>query len=230
MENKYTNTCTVINNLINCFEELTDSEKELVEQEKVVVTYKKGETICKQGAFASHIIYLKEGLCKVYLEGKDKNLILKISPSNNLIGLPSIYEGNNVFLYSACTYLDSTVEMIDINLFKNLIRKNPKFAFRIINILNENTVQTYGRFFCLTNKQLHGRMADIILCLADRIYKSQRFNLPLSRGDLAELTGMSTESVVRVIKDFKDDGLIIQEGKEFEIKNYEMLDKISQLG
>ena len=230
MEKQYTNTCTVINNVISCFDELSEDEKKLVEASKVTVTYKKGETICKQGAFASHIIYLQEGLCKIYLEGKDKNLILKISPSNNLIGLPSIYDGNNVFLYSASTYIDSTVELIDIALFKQLIQQNPKFAFRIINILNENTVQTYGRFFCLTNKQLHGRVADIILCLADRIYKSQRFDLPLSRGDLAELTGMSTESVVRVIKDFKDDGLIVQNGKEFEIRNYEMLDKISKLG
>ncbi len=230
MEKQYTNTCTVINNLINCFDELSEEEKKLIEENKVVVNYKKGETICKQGAFASHIIYLREGLCKVYLEGKDKNLILKISPSNKLIGLTSIYDGNNVFLYSASTYINSTVEMIDINLFKQLINQNPKFAFRIINILNENTVQTYGRFFCLTNKQLHGRVADIILCLADRIYKSQRFNLPLSRGDLAELTGMSTESVVRVIKDFKDEGYIIQDGKDFEIKNYGMLNKISHLG
>lgn len=97
MNKQYKNTCTVINNLVNCFDELTEEEKQLVEKSKVTVTYKKGETICKQGAFASHIIYLKEGLCKIYLEGKDKNLILKISPSNHLIGLPQFMMGTMFF-------------------------------------------------------------------------------------------------------------------------------------
>jgi len=230
MKNIYSNSCTVYNNKESCFDQLTPEEQILVENSKVSLTYKKGETVCKQGAFASHIIFLKEGLAKVYLEGKSKNLILKIAPPGNLIGLPCIYKGNNIFLYSAVTYIDSEVELIDIELFKSLIMQNPKFAFRIINILNENTVQTYGRFHCFTNKQMHGRVADILLCLSQRIFKNDSFNLPLTRSDLAELTGMSTESVIRVMKDFKDDKLINFEGKDIELQNIEMLIKISELG
>jgi CRP/FNR family transcriptional regulator len=226
----YTNTCTVYNSKLSCFEELTESELEIIEKNKVVVNYHKGENICKQGSFASHIIYLSEGLVKVYLEGKPKNLILKISPSGNLIGLPSIYDGNNVFLYSAATYTDSVVELIDINIFKQLIKENAKFAYRVINVLNEHAVQIYGRFYCLTNKQLHGRLADILLCLAQRIFYEMEFDLPLSRNDLAELTGMSTESVIRVMKDFKDDGLIETSGKAIKIVNYEMMNRISEVG
>ena len=226
----YTNTCTVYNTKLSCFEELTEAQKELIDKNKVVVQYNKGEIICKQGSFASHIIFLTSGLAKVYLEGKPKNLILKISPEGNLIGLPSIYDGNNVFLYSAATYTHSTVELIDINIFKQLIRENPKFAYRVINVLNENTVQIYGRFYCLTNKQLHGRVADILLCLSQRIFNMMEFDLPLSRGDLAELTGMSTESVIRVMKDLKDDGPIETTGKSVKILNYEMMSKISEFG
>jgi len=136
MRNIYSNSCTVFNSKESCFNELTEEETKLVEENKVSLTYKKNENICKQGAFASHIIYLKTGLAKVYLEGKSKNLILKISPPGNLIGLPCIYEGNNFFLYSAASYIDSEVELIDIEPFKQLILSNPKFAFRIINILN----------------------------------------------------------------------------------------------
>jgi CRP/FNR family transcriptional regulator len=226
----YTNTCTVYNTKLSCFEELTKEQKELIDKNKVVVNYKKGETICKQGSFASHIIFLREGLAKVYLEGKPKNLVLKISPAGNLIGLPSIYEGNNIFLYSAATYTDSTVELIDINIFKQLIHDNAKFAYKVINVLNENTVQIYGRFYCLTHKQLHGRLADILLCLAERIFNTDNFNLPLTRIELAELTGMSTESVIRVMKDLKDDGLIETSGKQIKILNYEMMGKISEVG
>lgn len=227
--NNYENTCANFVHQSPCFDQLTEQEIEMVEKNQVRVVYKKGETICKQGSFASHIMFLEEGLVKIYLEGNPRNLILTITPSNHLIGLPSIYEGNNTFLYSVSTYIDSKVRLIDVNIFKQLIRQNANFAAKIINVLNENTAQAYGRFFCLTRKQLHGRMADILLCLSDRIFKSREFNLPLSRNDLGELASMSTESVIRIIKEFKDDELIKVNGKFIEILNHEKMMKISEL-
>lgn len=228
--NTYENTCANFVHQTSCFDQLTEQEKELVDRNQVRVVYKKGETICKQGSFASHIMFLEEGLVKIYLEGSPKNLILTITPSNHLIGLPSIYEGNNTFLYSVTTYIDSTVKLIDVNIFKQLIRQNANFASKIINVLNENTAQAYGRFFCLTRQQLHGRLADILLCLSERIFKSQSFNLPLSRNELSELTNMSTESVIRIMKEFKDDNLIKVSGKIIEIIDYKKMQKISEVG
>ncbi len=213
-----------------CFSLLTDEEKVLLENRAVTVTYRKGETICKQGAFASNIIYLESGLVKVYLEGNPKNLILNITPAGHIIGVPAIFEGNNTNLYTVSTYVDTVIKMIDINIFKQLLLQNPAFAFRIMNILNENTAQTYGRFFCLTQKQLHGRLADILLCLSSRIFKSLEFELPLSRSDLGELTGMSTESVIRLMKELKDDGLIDLSVKSIKLLDVPRLVRISEVG
>lgn len=228
--NSYLDSCVVRTPEGTCFDLLTEDEKKLVDDNMVEVNYKKGEMICKQGSFASKIIFLSEGLVKVYLEGSPKNLILTITPKNNLVGLPSIYEGNNTFLYSVSTYVDSWAKLIDIHIFKQLIRQNAGFAAKIIDILNENTAQAYGRFFCLTRKQLHGRLADILLCLADRIFKSEEFDLPLNRNDLADLTGMSTESVSRMMKEFKDDKLIEVSGKKINILDPERMRKISVVG
>lgn len=227
---KFTNTCTIFNKNLTLFDELTEEEQKMVDANKVTVTYKKGEMICKQGSFASNIMHIKEGLAKVYLEGEANNLILKIAPQNSLIGMPSIYEGNNTFVYSVATYTDSVVDLIDMNVFQHLLQTNPKFTFRALNIMNENIIQIYGRFFCLSNKQLHGRIADILLCLKNRVYKNDRFEFAFSRSELAELTNMSTESVIRVMKNFKDDGLIVQKDKTLEILNPDMLNKISSLG
>ena len=214
----------------SCFDLLTDNEKELVEAQSVLVNYKKGETICKQGAFASHIMFLEKGLVKVYLEGRPKNLILNITPQRNLLGLQSIYEGNNTFLYSISTYTDAVVRLLDMQLFKQLLRQNAAFAYRIINIVNESSAQAYGRFFSLTQKQLHGRLADILLCLSRKIFKSDAFDLPLSRSDLSELTSMSTESVIRIMKDFKDDGIIDINNKTIKLLDIKRLEKISEKG
>ncbi len=230
MTNKYLNTCStlVLDNV--CFEILTDEQKATIEENKVRVSYNKGETICKQGSQATHVLFLEEGLVKVYLEGKPKNLILTIIPSGQMIGLPAIFEGNKAFLYSVTTYVDSVVQMISIDVIKQMISENTQFAGRIISILNENTAQTYGRFYCLMQKQLHGRMADILLCLSNRIFKSKKYQLPLSRNDLGELTGMSTESVIRILKDFKDDMLINVNAKSIEIINEKKLLLISDKG
>lgn len=223
-------TCVSFIYELSCFDLLTPDERELIETRSVLVNYKKGENICKQGAFASHIMYLEKGLVKIYLEGNPKDLILTITPQRNLMGLHSLYEGNNTFLYSISTYTESAVRLIDIQIFKQLLKQNPHFAYRIINILNESTSQSYGRFFSLTQKQLHGRLADILLCLSRKIFKSESFDLPLSRSDLSDLTSMSTESVIRIMKDFKDDGIIDINNKAITLLDIPRLDSISAKG
>jgi CRP/FNR family transcriptional regulator, polysaccharide utilization system transcription regulator len=223
-------TCVSFVYELSCFDLLTEEEKELVNTRSVEVNYKKGEMICKQGSFATHIMYLDKGLVKIYLEGKPKDLILTITPQKNLMGLQALYEGNTTFLYSISSYTESVVKLIDIQIFKQLLKQNPLFSFRIINILNESTSQSYGRFLSLTQKQLHGRLADILLCLSRKIFKSESFELPLSRSDLSDLTSMSTESVIRIMKDFKDDNIIDINNKSITLLDLPRLENISAKG
>ena len=224
------NSCTVGLERCTCFDILTEEQTELIENNLVEVEFGKGETICKQGTFATHVIYLTEGLVKVHMDGTQGSLILKIIPEEHLIALTALLEGNNVFPYSVTAYIDSKVKLIDIATFKQIINENAKFASEIINTLNSNTLQTFGRFYCLTNKQAYGRLADIILCLSERIYKQQKFELLLTRKELAELSGMTTENVIRMLKKFREDGLIEMEGKSIKIRNVKLLRKISDYG
>ena len=127
-------------------------------------------------------------------------------------------------------YEDSVVRMFDINIFRKIIKQNPVFASEIINILCENTAQIYGRFFSFQHKQSYGRMADILLCLAGRIFKANEFDLHLSRQELADLTGLSKERVIRILKSFKDDNIIKFEGKTLKILDEKSLQDISNHG
>lgn len=223
-------SCIVENIQAEVFEVLTPEERELLNKNTINIEYKKGEVICKQGTFASHIIYLKEGLVKVYIGGNSKDLILKMIPADHFVGLSSMYDGNNTFIYSASTYVGSVASLIDVNFFKTLMRKNGNFAYKIANIQNENAAQVYGRFYCLTRKQSNGLVADLMLCLSNRVFKADKFCLPLSRSDLADLTGLSIESVLRIMKEFKEEGLIETKGKNIQILNEDQLDKISKFG
>lgn len=223
-------SCTVTHENCICFDALTEAQKKVVEEKQRIVHYKKGEIIAKHGAFASHVIFLCEGLVKVYFESGQDNLILKIVSPGNLIGLTSLQKDENIFRYTASAYVDSVARLIDINLFKQFIMENGNFAAAIINIMSENANQVNSRFFALTHRQSYGKLADLILCLAGNVFKSDQFNLHLTRKELAELAGMSTESAIRILKKFQDEGFIKISGKTFQILDVEGLTKICELG
>ncbi len=223
-------TCVVSTPHINCFGFLSEEETSLLKANQREVKFKKGEIIAKQGSFASHVVFLKEGLVKVYLEGDQKDLILKIVTDNHFVSLSSVFDGNDSFIYSVSTYTDSVATLINIDIFKQLIRNNAKFAAQMINLLNANTAQIYGRFYCLTRKQSHGRVADIIMCLSQNIFGSLSFKLNLSRNDLADLTGLSSESVTRILKEFKDSSIIKLENKDITVLDFQRLKDISTYG
>lgn len=223
-------SCTISSHQCRCFETLSVDQQRYLEDNSVRVLYRKKEMICKQGSFVSHVMHIERGLAKVFIDkGKDL-LVLKIIPSGNLLGLTSISEEFNTYQYSASAYLDTEVRQIDINAFRKLVGENPRFAREVIDILSSNNVQITGRFFCLTHKQAYGRLADILLCLSDRIFKTAEFELPLSRQDLAELSGMTAETVIRMLKKFDEDGLIRMEGKNFTVLDYARLKRISETG
>ncbi len=224
------NTCTVGNDKLDCFRELTPEQRKLVDENLVEILFKKGENICKQGSFASHIMVMKKGLAKIYIEGSGEELILKILPAVNIIGLPFLAEGNSHFHYSAKAYLDSTIQIIDINIIRKIIQENSSFAAKIINLMGENNIITYGRFFCLTKKQTYGRLADILLCLAFRVYKEKSFPLDLTRKELAELANMSLETSTRILTKFKADKLITIKDGMVNILDPDRLTVISNNG
>jgi len=223
-------SCTVSDDHCRCFEALTEEQMALLEKKQVTVEYNKGEIIAKHGAFASHVIFLCEGLVKVYLEQGGQTLILKIISPGNLIGLSSLSDGGETFQYSAAAYQRSIAKLIDINTFRQLIYENGHFASRVISILGENSNQINNRFFCLMHRQSYGRLADLLLCLAGRVFKSNTFELDLTRKELAELAGMSTENVIRILKKFQDDNLVELKGKNIALKDIEALHRICELG
>lgn len=224
------NSCTLNKEIAECFEKLSNEELLLLEENNVFVTYKKGEILCKQNTMASHILFLCSGLAKIYMDNFAGSLILRVLPAGNLIGLTALLDGSSYFQYSAYAYQDCKVRMIDINVFKKLILKNPAFANEIINLLCKNLIQVHTRFFGYTQKQSYGRLADTLICLSCNIFEQSEFHLELSRKELAELAGLTPESVIRIISKFKTDGLLEEEGKIIRILNEEKLRQISNYG
>ena len=221
--------CEDGNDTGNCFKVLTEEEHTLLENNLTEIQFSKGETIVKQGTKATDILYLKEGLVKIGINSGENNLILCVKIKNHFIGTENIY-GYEYHPYTVTALEDSMICFIDISVIRQLLKQNHTFNSEMYKVITSNSLITYDRFFSLTQKQLHGRFADILLCLSKNVFKAEKFDLPLSRKDLAALTGMAPESVIRIIKDFKTDKIIATKGKRIEILNKPLLEKISTVG
>ncbi|MBN2237265.1 MAG: Crp/Fnr family transcriptional regulator [Bacteroidales bacterium] len=227
MENK---SCLQCKSESNCFGSLSSTELQQIDKSKVAVTFKKGETIAKQGSFASGLIYIQEGMVKLYKEGPDgNNLILNIFGRDELVGISSLY-GDNVFNYSIVAIEKSNIFLIELNVLKDLIQTNAKFATAVLKRSNRNTLRAYNQMYNLTHKQLNGRMASALLFLSKEVYMSPSFKLTLSRKDLADFTGMSTMGAIRVLNTFKTDQIINDKKGVIEILDMDALEVISKVG
>ena len=214
-----------------CFKQLDNDELILTNENKVQIQFKKGEIISKQGSFVTHIMYLKSGYAKVYKEtGLDHNLILDIIPEGKLIGLTSLFNNDNIARFSVTALENSVVCSIDRKTIEKLIHKNSQFAQTVISSLNEESLQFYDKMANRTQKQMNGRVADALIYLSENIFRSSEFKMILSRQDLADFTGMSMMSVVRTLKDLKNEKVIEDEKGIMRIVDSDKLKQISLKG
>lgn len=192
--------------------------------------FKKGEVVCREGDPINSIIYVHKGLIKLHKQISDsQSQIISIAKPFDFVGLISVFSKTEYF-YSMTAIEDSSVCFISKKCFLNEISQNGKFALDIITRMSKINDDVLESKFALSSKNLRGRIAYILLDFANNIYKSNEFELPVSRREIAELIDMRTENVIRVMSEFRLDGIIKINGHIIEIINPEMLKKISDMG
>jgi CRP/FNR family transcriptional regulator len=225
-----------VNNTGSCIEILpfkhllAESELELLMKQSNVIRYRKREIIFRQSARTSHIILILNGLVKIVKESRnEKTILLKLAKKGQFIGLLSVM-GDQIYQYSATAIEDIEVCMIDINVFRNILMSNGRFALQIINIISQEGLYIFNRLLSQTHKQLPGRLADVLLYFSNEIYNSTRFTFPLTRKELAELAGTTKESFIRTLSEYKHDRIINLEGSRVEILSIDIVKTLSELG
>jgi CRP/FNR family transcriptional regulator len=208
---------------------LSDSEFNNLVENSVTVSFKKGDLILKQNAFALNIVYIKSGLVKTHISGPYKERIHRILKAPSFLGIPTTF-GDRINNYSATAIADTTACFFDASLFKELICQNGYFAYDIIENLCKNELLNYNKFTNQLQKQIPGLVAEVLLCFSNSIYENNSFELPLTRSELGDLIGTSRESVSRVLTDFSNENLIKVQTKNISILKKDVLMKISEKG
>ncbi len=209
---------------------ISEKDFEKLEKTSARLNFKKGETILKQGGIPTHIVYLEKGIVKFNYENEiSKNLIITIVSAPKILGGANLfYKDNNLFSFVAVE--DCEVILIDAKILENILMENSKFAMMMFQVASEMFKKAVMNFISLAHKQKEGRIADIILYLASEVYNDNSFVLSLTRKEIAEFAGCSTENVIMTLSRWQNEKIILIEGKKFEIIDQDKLQYISKIG
>jgi CRP/FNR family transcriptional regulator len=208
---------------------LSDSDRKTLLQRATYVNYRKKEMLFKQGSFQTSLFLLKSGLVKTFMERRnDKNIILKIIAPNEIINLPSFFQPT--YEFSAITLCNCEVCIIPLEDVRQVMGKKPELGQLFSQEYSRISSYLLQRIKTLGTKQMHGRLADVILYLCSPIFENTNIFEYLSRKDIAEIAGMSVEGSIRLLTEFKNDGLINIEGKQISINNMELMQRLSEIG
>jgi CRP/FNR family transcriptional regulator len=212
-----------------CFVQRTKNAEEFYRTQKSHISYKKGETIIKLGTPVTSILYILDGLVKVYIEGPEKNIIIKLLTPHDFIGLTSLF-GDNTYYFSAAALKETRVCSIDREGIKDLITQCCEFSRELSNWYCENYNIMLTKCLNLGLRQLNGKIANTLLYLNREKFREFDVFSYISRTDIAELSGISMESVVRILAEFSNDKIIELKGRKIEITDLDRLKIINQKG
>ncbi|MCU4155404.1 Crp/Fnr family transcriptional regulator [Carboxylicivirga sp. A043] len=212
------------------FENLSHDELSAFKESHCKVQYQKGETLIKEGTRCNNIICIKRGYAKLYIKGlEDKSIIIKVLKEGDFIVSPGLFTDNlNHFSVSALTEMDTC--LISVDAFTNAFRNNVSFAESVLKLNHGITNDLYSQLINFSHKKMTGRIANTIIYLSEKIYNSRNFYTTLSRQDMADLSSVSKESLIRVLKDFKESGILSVTGNHIEITSPKTLYNISRVG
>ncbi len=214
----------------NLFKFLTKEQLDEIHQHLYDTSFRSGEIISKQGSPISNIVSLSEGLAKLVLETPGKpDILLTIVLPSTLITSPGMFLDNR-YHFSVVSLTDTRACFINMNIIRKMFELNKEFANRFHRSIGERSVMLYDRFRNIIHKNMAGRIADAILFLHQEVYGNLEFHMDLSRTELAEYSNMTKESVSRILKEFKDEGIFDLTHDKARILDLERLEQIARNG
>lgn len=222
--------CDECNRKAPLFTTLSKEELEILNTDRYSVRFHEGEVILKQGTKADYLISLIDGFARMYIEGhNDRNLVLDFLLPWQLIGGPGAHS-NGKHRYSVVAVKETLVCFLDVNNFKKVLSMNGDFSSKVLEYCSNNYLATLDRMVCLSQKQMHGRIADALIYLTTEIYKSDTIGAEISRQDMADYTSMTKDSAIRILKEFERDEIINLAGRKIEVIDTPRLHDISSRG
>ena len=213
------------------FKNLSREEIELINYEKEYRHYNRGEVLYSEGNRLSGFFCINNGIIKVYKTGIDgKEQIIRFAKKGDIIAYRSILS-NEPACTSAKVIEEAAVCHIPANILMQFAKENAAFSMDLMKLTCHELGEANAYITDIAQKTVRERLAEIILHLIDEfgLDEENYLRISLTREELANIVGTATESVIRLLSEFKSDKIIELSGRKIKILDKRVLDKISNV-
>lgn len=213
------------------FSALDSSDLLHLQEVKICKTYPKGKMIFLEGEKPMGMFCIKEGRLKIFKNGADgREHITRLAFPGEFVGMKALLAGTS-YSVSAQTLEESTICFINKANFFELTIKYPEFTQALIGCLGKQLVEAETKMCSLAHKPVKQRLAETLLFLYQEFLlrngMSHKLYINLTRQDLANIIGTAQETVIRLLKEFKDDQIVTLRGRKIYITHVGKLKKIA---
>lgn len=213
------------------FAHLSEEEKQKVAFESNCAEYKRGTIIYREGQRINGFYCVLQGILKIFKTGIDgKEQIIRFSKQGEIIAFRSVLSQE-----LACTTAeiieDATLCYIPGETLFYLIKTNGKFSLDLLKLVCGELEEANSYITDIAQKTVRERLAEILIHLKETfgLDENNVLEISLTREELANIVGTATESVIRLLSEFKSDKLIELHGRKIKILNPQELYKIANL-
>lgn len=214
------------------FCELNTDEAHLLDLTKKCIKYKKGEFIFHEGAYPRGLYCVYNGKIKVTQVGVDgKEQIVHLAKNADVMGYRAILGGDK-YSCSAIALEDSLLCFIPKDVFFSLVEKNSKVALQVIHLFSKELRDAEKKITSIAQRPVKERIAQSLLLLKE-CYGLEKdgctINISITREEIANISGTTRETAIRILFELKDDTIIDLPGKKIKILRPDALLKIANV-
>jgi CRP/FNR family transcriptional regulator, polysaccharide utilization system transcription regulator len=213
------------------FRHLTTEEMDCVLSEKNTIRYKRGANLYNEGNRINGFYCVSSGIIKIFKTGVDgKEQIIRFAKPGNILGFRSVVS-NEPACTSAQAIEDSVTCYIPGDILISLIKSNGNFSIELMQLTCKELGEANSYITDIAQKTVRERLAEILVNLREEFGLDNESNLgiTLTREELANIVGTATESVIRLLSEFKQGNLIELNGRKIKIINTNGLKKTANL-
>ena len=213
------------------FKYLNPDELTIINFKKDFRHHKRGDILYQEGNRINGFYCINSGIIKVFKTGIDgKEQIIRFAKKGDIIAYRSVLS-NELACTSAKVIEDSQVCFLPSEILISFIKTNPAYALELIKLACHELDEANSFITDIAQKTVRERLAEVLLLLVDDfgLDNQQFLNISLTREEFANIVGTATESVIRLLSEFKSDKLVELHGRKIKILNTKALEKISNV-
>lgn len=194
---------------------------ETIDLKKSCQIYRKGESIFLEGSYPHGVYCLHKGKVKLYKTGVEgREQIIRFARSGDLIGYRALLSGEP-FTSSATCLEETEVCFIPASVIQSLLHNQTCFSMALMKKTCHELGEAARIITAMAQKSSRERLAEVLLLLKRTFGEDSEgaLDVRLTREELANLVGTATESLIRTMGEFKEEGLIDTQGKKIFLKN-----------